>query len=74
MWTSANYIPFLGITAHWISKEWELVEILVDFYKLNGTHSGENLAESFINCCNEFKILTKVCIYFLIFLKFNLQL
>jgi len=52
----------------------ELVEILVDFYKLNGTHSGENLAESFINCCNEFKILTKVCIYFLIFLKFNLQL
>jgi hypothetical protein len=59
-WTSPNYMAFLGITAHWITKDWELKEILIDFYKLVGTHSGENLAEAFLTCVNEFDILTKV--------------
>jgi hypothetical protein len=53
-------MAFLGITAHWITKDWELKEILIDFYKLVGSHSGENLAEAFMNCINEFNILTKV--------------
>ncbi|CAB4484797.1 unnamed protein product [Rhizophagus irregularis] len=30
-WTSPSYIPFLEITVHWISREWELKEILIDF-------------------------------------------
>lgn len=59
-WTSPNYMAFLGITAHWITKDWELKEILIDFHKLVGIHSGENLAEAFINCINEFNIITKV--------------
>ena len=56
-------MAFLGITAHWISKDWELKEILIDFCKLVGTHSGENLAEAFLNCVNEFNIITKVLFY-----------
>ncbi|EXX51121.1 hypothetical protein RirG_264420 [Rhizophagus irregularis DAOM 197198w] len=59
-WTSPSYIPFLGITVHWISREWELKEILIDFCKLSGPHSGENLHESFVKCCDDMRILTKI--------------
>ena len=64
-WTSPNCIPFLGITAHWISKEWKLKEILVDFHKLLGSHSGENLADTFVKSYKEFNIFSKVFIIIL---------
>jgi len=78
-WTSPNCIAFLGITAHWISENWQLNEILIDFHKLRGAHSGENLAEAFVQCCNEFDVLSKVfnylyCNMILLFLNFNLIL
>ncbi|GES89331.1 zinc finger BED domain-containing protein RICESLEEPER 2-like [Rhizophagus clarus] len=59
-WTSPSYIPFLGITVHWISYEWELKEILINFCKLSGPHSGENLHKVFVKCCDDMRILTKV--------------
>ena len=68
-WTSANYIPFLGITVHWISSKWELKEILINFCKLSGSYSGENLYESFIKCCdNNMNILIKVYLFYLFFI------
>ncbi|CAB4445821.1 unnamed protein product [Rhizophagus irregularis] len=59
-WTSSNFLPFLGITVHWISQNWELKEILIDFCKLSGPHSGENLFQTFIQCCDDMRILTKI--------------
>ncbi|CAJ0766458.1 17423_t:CDS:2 [Entrophospora sp. SA101] len=47
-WTSANTIPFLGITSHWINIDWQLQETLIDFVKLSGPHSGDNLREAFV--------------------------
>lgn len=46
------------------------METLADFRKLSGPHSGENLAEAFMDSCNELGILTKVSkrISFLAFL------
>lgn len=55
-------ISFLGITGHWINKDWQLQEILIDFRKLSGPHSGENLKEVFMHCCKDLAILTKVSI------------
>jgi hypothetical protein len=66
-WTSPNCMAFLGITAHWITRNWELKEILIDFCKLTGSHSGENLAEVFVNCMNDLNILSKVYIIYFIF-------
>ena len=61
-WTSPNYIPFLGITAHWIDSQWELKSILIDFVKLSGPHSGENLSEAFMTVLREFGVMTKVAL------------
>ena len=52
-------LSFLGITYHYIDSDWKLKDILVDFICLEGSHSGENLANSFIQYLQK-KILTKV--------------
>jgi hypothetical protein len=62
-WTSSNYIPFLGITAHWITSNWELKSTIIDFVKLEGPHSGKNIKEVFLNSLNNLGITTKVNFY-----------
>ena len=58
-WTSPNMLSFLGITCHYTDSDWKLKDILIDFVCLEGSHLGENLANSFIQCLQK-KILTKV--------------
>ena len=58
-WTSPNALSFLGITGHWVDSNWNMMETLVDFHKLSGPHTGENLADAFIDSCKELGILTK---------------
>ncbi|GBC48644.2 zinc finger BED domain-containing protein RICESLEEPER 2-like [Rhizophagus irregularis DAOM 181602=DAOM 197198] len=58
--TSSNSISFLDITAHWISDEWELKNILLDFVKLEGSHSGKNIKEFFLKSLKDFGIMTKI--------------
>lgn len=62
-WTSSNYIPFLGITAHWVTSNWELKSTIIDFIKLEGPHSGKNIKEVFLNSLNNLGITTKVNFY-----------
>ena len=59
-WTSPNILGFLGITCHYIDANWKLRDILLDFVYLEGSHSGENLANAFLKCLEEKKIFTKV--------------
>lgn len=59
-WTSSNALPFLGITAHWITSEWKIESLLLDFIKLEGPHSGENLKSAFLQSLNEFDLTNKV--------------
>ena len=62
-WTSKNQIPFLGITAHWIDENWKLNQITLEFYPLEGPHTGENLSKVVIKTLKEYGILTKVSIF-----------
>jgi len=62
-WTSKNQIPFLGITAHWIDENWKFNQITLEFYHLEGPHSGENLAKAIVKVLKEYGILTKVGIF-----------
>ena len=59
-------MSFLGITAHWITKDWQLKDILFDFIDLSDPHSGENLCNAFVKSCREFRILKKVNKYIFI--------
>ena len=62
-WTSTTQVPFLGITAHWITTDWEMKSIIIDFVHLLGPHSGRNLADAFYKVLKDYGILTKVCIF-----------
>jgi uncharacterized protein involved in high-affinity Fe2+ transport len=59
-WTSSNNISFLSITAHLITKEWELKSFLLDFIKLDGPHSGDNIKEAFLKSLKSYNIESKV--------------
>jgi hypothetical protein len=45
-WTSpVRNIPILAIIGHWISPNFELQAAILEFRRLRGIHSGENMAE-----------------------------
>jgi len=50
----------MGITAHWISNDWKLKSILLDFVKLEDSHSGKNLKEFFFKSLKKYGIINKV--------------
>ena len=61
-WTASNKLPFLAITAHWMTIDFELVSTLIGFEQLMGSHTAENMTvaimkvlrmygiEDYINC------------------------
>lgn len=59
-WTSPNQIAFMGITVHWISADWQLKNLVLDFIPLSGPHFGENLAMTFKDTLVRYNILDKV--------------
>jgi hypothetical protein len=50
MWTDCNMRGFMGITAHWIDDNWEMVSVVLDFLHVEGHHTGEKLAQAFSGC------------------------
>lgn len=59
-WTSINRHAFLAITGAWISEDWEMVEVLIDFIELKGPHTGDNMASAFFKSLKDLNILDKV--------------
>jgi hypothetical protein len=59
-WTSPNNLPFIAIVGHWITREWELRCVLLDFRLLDGTHSGVRLAEEVFGCLEELHITKRI--------------
>ncbi|KAF9399400.1 hypothetical protein BGZ94_005737, partial [Podila epigama] len=42
-WTSPFQTSFLGITAHWLSDDWELKDVTIGFEHLKRAHTAEVL-------------------------------
>ncbi|GBB84907.1 hypothetical protein RclHR1_01150011 [Rhizophagus clarus] len=59
-WTSRNQLSFLGITIHWITSNWKLKSTVLDFFHIEGPHSGENIASKFFEILKEFNLLPKI--------------
>jgi hypothetical protein len=60
LWTSPNNKAFVSCTAHYIDKEWNFHELLVDFGLMRGKHEGANIAEGFIDVLRKYGLMTKV--------------
>ncbi|KAF0403826.1 zinc finger bed domain-containing protein ricesleeper 2-like [Gigaspora margarita] len=56
LWTSKSQKAFIAITGSWISIDWEIKDIILCFKELEGSHSGLNIKEIFIQILNEFNL------------------
>ena len=61
-WSAINMDSYLGVTAHWIDKNWDLKDIIADFVPLEGPHSAENLYHAFKIAVQDLGSLSKVFI------------
>ena len=58
-WTSPWKMPILGITAHWIDEDWQYRSIPIGFELIEGSHTGENLANAFLAVLSDWGIQDK---------------
>ena len=58
-WTSPNNIAFMGITAHYIDNDWVLRSVTLDFIRLPGSHTGENLYKAFVSVLEKYRLKDK---------------
>ena len=59
-WTSEIMTAYLGVTAHFLTAEWELRSVLLAFTELQGRHTAENAADTLYNIIKDFGIEGKV--------------
>ncbi|CAB5364726.1 unnamed protein product [Rhizophagus irregularis] len=60
IWTSPSTKSFLSLTAHFIDKEWKLRSVIVDFIQMYGSHTGENIKNTFISGLENLSIEDKL--------------
>ena len=71
VWTDPNRSPFMAVTAHWIQAIEENTHLgpryvlrlqadLIGFYSMPGRHTGQHLAEAFMDILDQIDIVTKV--------------
>ena len=53
-------IAYLGVTAHFLTAEWELRSVLLAFTELQGHHMAENTADMLYTIIKNFGIEGKV--------------
>jgi uncharacterized C2H2 Zn-finger protein len=59
VWTSPNDLAFMAITAHWISADFHIHSLLIDFVELFGSHSGVNIEKAFSQSLIECNVFDK---------------
>ena len=59
IWTSPNDLAFMAITAHWISADFNIHSMLMDFVELFGSHSGVNIEKAFSQSLLGFNVFHK---------------
>ena len=50
----------MSLTAHFINTEWKLQNIIVDFIQIYGSHTGENIKNTFVLGLENLSIENKV--------------
>lgn len=60
IWSSPNKLGILGIVAHFIDSNGELVSYCVALREVHGRHSGENQAHIVMSVVEEYGIVTQI--------------
>ena len=60
LWTAINQDSYAGINIHYFNTEWKPVTFLLDFVKIIGSHSGENLGKLLYEVLLDYELQNKV--------------
>ena len=60
IWSSRRMHAYLGITCHFVTKEWEVLSLLISCSQLHGHHTGENILSEFEEVVSRAGISLKV--------------
>lgn len=64
MWTSENQLALMGVVAHYLDgKLWRNQSRLIALRKIDGAHSGENMAAYLSDVVNEYEIIDKIGVF-----------
>ena len=69
-WTADNQKEFMGITIHYINKDWKLISRLIDMELLEEPYTAEYLARVLDYVLKSIGIEDKIQSYVFIFLNF----
>ena len=59
-WSSSAHIPYLGITAHWVTFKFEPYELLLSMEELPYPHGAAEIQEHLVNLFDEWEISSKI--------------
>jgi len=63
LWTAKSKDSYIGITGHWLTKEFEPCNILLTIEKIPYPHTGDAVSTYISNCLRKFSLMDKlVCI------------
>ena len=61
IWTSPNSLALMGVTAHWISEDGKLLDIIIDVIDLEDiSHTGKSLATALLKTVSDMGIAEKI--------------
>lgn len=60
LWTSGNQHSYIGVTIHYVDKEYKLQNHVLDFAAITGPHDGKNIAKSIFEILQKFGISSKL--------------
>jgi len=59
-WSSPAHLPYLGVTAHWLTSDFKPYEILLSMEELPYPHGTVEIQEHLIDLFNEWEIESKI--------------
>jgi hypothetical protein len=59
-WSSPAHLPYLGVTAHWVTSKFELHEVLLSMDELPYPHTAAEIQNHLLDLLNEWEIDSKI--------------
>jgi hypothetical protein len=60
MWSSSLHSDHFGVVAHYIDENWELQQLVIGFSRPSTSHTGEHMADLFMEINKDFGLTNKV--------------
>ena len=61
LWSNRQMKSFMGVTAHFIDKKWQMNSLMLRCRRFKGSHTADRIYDEYDDCVSEFSISKKIC-------------